>query len=103
MRRFDGAALPPEFQWLRTPVSRADLHADRRAPCASTAANSIGSWFEQALVARRQEHFAYRAETTLDAFDPDTYQQAAGLATYYNRHKFHFLAVTWQRRPRPRR
>ena len=31
----------------------------------------IGSWFEQALVARRQEHFAYRAETELD-FEPST-------------------------------
>ena len=55
---------------------------------------SVGSWFEQALVARRQEHHAYRAETRLAAFAPDTYQQSAGLTTYYNRSKFHFLAVT---------
>ncbi len=54
---------------------------------------SIGSWFEQALVARRQEHFRYRAETRL-SFAPESYQQAAGLTTYYNRHKFHFLAVS---------
>ena len=58
------------------------------------ARESIGSWFEQALVARRQEHFAYRAETELD-FEPSTFQQAAGLMAYYNRDKFHFLAVTW--------
>ena len=32
--------------------------------CASMAARSIGSWFEQALVARRQTHFSYDAETT---------------------------------------
>ena len=50
--------------------------------------------FEQALVARRQEHFAYRAETELE-FEPSTFQQAAGLAAYYNRQKFHCLAVTW--------
>ena len=61
------------------------------------ARESIGSWFEQSLVARRQEHFAYRAETELD-FQPSTFQQAAGLAAYYNRHKFHFLAVTWDER-----
>ena len=60
----------------------------------SSAASSIGSWFEQALIARRQEHFAYRAETELE-FEPSTFQQAAGLAAYYNRHKFHCLAVTW--------
>jgi hypothetical protein len=29
------------------------------------ARESIGSWFEQSLVARRQEHLAFRAETTL--------------------------------------
>jgi xylan 1,4-beta-xylosidase len=54
---------------------------------------SVGSWFEQALVARRQQHFAYAAETEL-SFAPVTYQQAAGLTTYYNRHKFHALMLT---------
>jgi xylan 1,4-beta-xylosidase len=54
---------------------------------------SIGSWFEQALVARRQEHHSFRAETVVE-FDPDTYQQVAGLTHYYNRHKFHAVAVT---------
>jgi xylan 1,4-beta-xylosidase len=59
------------------------------------ARESIGSWFEQALVARRQEHLKFRAETTL-RFEPERFQQAAGLVHYYNRHKFHFLAVTWR-------
>jgi xylan 1,4-beta-xylosidase len=54
---------------------------------------SIGSWYDQSLVARRQEHFSFRAETEL-SFKPSTFQQAAGLVHYYNRHKFHFLAVT---------
>ena len=76
------------------PLPRAHLHPDRRRRCACTRRESIGSWFEQALVARRQQHFRYRAETRLVAFDPDTYQQAAGLTTYYNRRKFHFLAVS---------
>ena len=39
----------------------------------------------------------YRAETELD-FQPSTFQQAAGLVAYYNRQKFHFLAVTWDER-----
>ena len=58
------------------------------------ARESIGSWFEQSLVARRQEHLSFRAETML-AFEPCSFQQAAGLVHYYNRHKFHYLAVTW--------
>ena len=52
-------------------------------------------------MARRQEHFSLRAETELD-FSPDTFQQAAGLTHYYNRHKFHFLAVSFDERLGPR-
>jgi len=54
---------------------------------------SVGSWFEQSLVARRQEHHRYDAQTTVD-FAPDTYQKAAGLTTYYNAHKYHAAVVT---------
>ncbi len=92
-RRFDGDRLPPEFQWLRTPEPERIFTLTGSA-LRLYGRESIGSWFEQALVARRQEHFVYRAETELD-FDPETYQQAAGLTTYYNRSKFHFLALTW--------
>ncbi|TNC49004.1 glycoside hydrolase family 43 protein [Rubellimicrobium rubrum] len=86
------ATLPSDFQWLRTP------HAERIFRCEPDALvligrESIGSWFEQALVARRQEHHVYAAETAL-TFDPQHYQQAAGLVTYYNRHKFHAAVLT---------
>lgn len=83
--------LPMDFQWLRTPepdrIFRVQngLHLIGR--------ESIGSWFEQSLVARRQTHLIYSAETEL-TFEPETYQQMAGLVTYYNRHKFHYLCVT---------
>jgi xylan 1,4-beta-xylosidase len=89
---FTGNTLPLDFQWLRTPVPER-IFAMTGKSLRLFGRESIGSWFEQALVARRQEHFVYRAETRL-AFDPETYQQAAGLVSYYNRHKFHFLAVT---------
>jgi len=87
-----GGVLPPEFQWLRTPQPERIFRCDEDA-LVLIGRESIGSWFEQALVARRQEDAAYRAETSL-AFDPQTYQQAAGLTTYYNRHKFHAALVT---------
>jgi beta-xylosidase len=29
------------------------------------------------------------------SFEPRNFQQTAGLVHYYNRHKFHYLAVTW--------
>ena len=91
---FEGmTALPAEFQWLRTP------YPERLFSLTGTALRlfgreSIGSWFEQSLVARRQEHLAYRVETTL-RFDPQTPQQVAGLTAYYNQHKFHLIALTW--------
>lgn len=91
---FSTNILPADFQWLRTP------HPERLFSLTAKpdslrlyGRESVGSWFEQALVARRQEHFALRIETELD-FRPTTFQQAAGLTHYYNRHKFHFLAVS---------
>jgi xylan 1,4-beta-xylosidase len=93
--QFSPEGLPFDFQWLRTP------HADRIFSLSARpgwlrliARESIGSWFEQSLVGRRQEHFAYRAETEIE-FKPWTFEQAAGIAAYYNRYKFHCLAVTW--------
>jgi xylan 1,4-beta-xylosidase len=91
-RRFDGADLPPEFQWLRTPCPERIFRLTGDA-LRLIGRESIGSWFEQSLVARRQEHARYRAETRITV-SPVDYQHAAGLTTYYNRSKFHFLAVS---------
>ena len=92
VRRMFGGALPPEFQWLRTPDTQR-IFREYADALTLIGRESLGSWFEQSLVARRQEDPAYLAETTV-TFEPTTYQQAAGLATYYNRHKFHAAAVT---------
>ena len=92
-RRFDTKELPAEFQWLRTPYPERIFTLTGSA-LRLHARESVGSWFEQALVARRQEHFRFRVETEV-AFHPDTYQQLAGLTHYYNRHKFHLAGVTW--------
>ena len=91
-RDFADGALPPEFQWLRTPFPERLFRIEPGAAIL-TGRESWGSWFEQSLLARRQEHLAYAAETEV-AFDPVTYQQAAGLFTYYNRFKFHGLILT---------
>lgn len=84
--------LPPEFQWLRTP------EPDRiftlcETGLRLTGRESLGSWFEQCLIARRQEEPSYRAGAVFVA-DPPTWQQAVGLTTYYNRHKFHAALIT---------
>jgi xylan 1,4-beta-xylosidase len=91
---FTTPTLPAEFQWLRTP------HPDRIFSMTGTALRmtgreSIGSWFEQSLVARRQQEASYQAQTCVVAA-PVNWQTAAGLVTYYNRHKFHAALITHQ-------
>lgn len=91
---FNQRDLPLDFQWLRTPEpQRIFSLAARPGWLRLFGRESLGSWFEQALVARRQQHFAFRAETELE-FAPQHFQQCAGLVAYYNRYKFHALAVT---------
>jgi xylan 1,4-beta-xylosidase len=91
---FHDVELPLDFQWLRTPYpSRLFSLTESPGVLRLFGRESIGSWYDQALVARRQEHLSFRAETEL-RFDPVSFQQAAGLVYYYNRHKFHFLAIT---------
>lgn len=89
---FDGTALPSEFQWLRTPEPDRIFRLDGDG-LTLIGRESIGSWFEQSLVARRQQHHTYRAECSVN-IDPASYQHGAGLTTYYNRHKFHALLIT---------
>ena len=84
--------LPPEFQWLRTPCPE-KLFTLTGDALRLTGRESLGSWFEQSLVARRQEHQFYTAATRVAATPPN-YQRAAGLITYYNRTKFHAALIT---------
>ena len=92
--RFDGEHLPLDFQWLRVPWDEG-LFSLRERPgfLRLRGAESIGSWFRQSLVARRQQAFCYTATTLLE-FEPDTLQQQAGLICYYNAHKLHYLHLT---------
>ncbi|WP_294235695.1 glycoside hydrolase family 43 protein [uncultured Sphingomonas sp.] len=92
--RFDGPDLPPAFQWLRTPrPKRLFSLTERPGHLRLFGRETIGSHFEQALVARRQTGFAYDARTQVD-FEPAHFQQAAGLVCYYNSTKYHFLHIT---------
>lgn len=88
----DGLSL--DFQWLRTPETARIFSTEARPGYLRLIGReSIGSWFEQALVARRQTAWRYSAETLLE-YEPRDFQSCAGLVAYYNRHQFHYLAVT---------
>jgi len=86
--------LSNQFQWLRSP------HPDRLF---STSARpgwlrlfgreSIGSWFEQSLVARRQTEWVCSASVEVE-FAPQHFQHQAGLVAYYNRYQFYYAYLT---------
>ncbi len=94
IHRFDGAELDEEFQWLRTPHAE-DVFSltERPGRLRLRGRDSLGSLYTQALLARRQTEFAYEAETELE-FEPENFQQMAGLAAYYNGHKHHYLYIS---------
>jgi xylan 1,4-beta-xylosidase len=91
---FDGRELPIDLQWLRTPWPDELFSLSARPGFLRLyGRETIGSVFKQALVARRQQAHCYTASTRLE-FEPEHYQQAAGLVCYYNGAKFHYLHVS---------
>lgn len=84
--------LHKDFQWLRTPEPER-IFSCQDGKLTLVGRETIGSWFEQALVARRQTHFSYDAETVVD-FKPSDERQFAGLTAYYSRYNFFYLTVT---------
>lgn len=91
---FDGPALPIEFQWLRSPWPD-ELFSLTARPghLRLFGRETIGSLFKQALVARRQQAHCCSAATVVE-FEPEHFQQMAGLVCYYGGTKFHYLYVS---------
>jgi len=91
---FDHPDLPIDFQWLRSPWPE-ELFSltDRPGHLRLYGRETLGSLFRQSLVARRQQAHCYSAATLMD-FEPDKFQQMAGLVCYYNSSKFHYLYVS---------
>jgi xylan 1,4-beta-xylosidase len=92
--RFDRPELPPDFQWLRSPWP-AELFSLTACPgrLRLYGLDSPGSFFRQSLVARRQQAHCFSAATRME-FEPQHFQQMAGLIYYYNSAKFHYLYVS---------
>ena len=91
---FDADALSIDFQWLRTPeADRLFSLRAKRGYLRLFGRESIGSLFTQSLVARRQQAHCFSASTMMD-FEPDHFQQMAGLVCYYNSAKFHYFHVS---------
>jgi xylan 1,4-beta-xylosidase len=91
---FDADRLPLDFQWLRSPWPE-ELFSltERRGYLRLFGHETPGSLFRQALVARRQQSHCYSATTVVE-FEPQHFQQMAGLICYYGGSKFHYLYVS---------
>ena len=91
---FSGTELRDVYQTLRQPIKEDVINLkDNPGQLKITGKEFICSLYEQALIARRQEHINYTATTALE-FNPEKFQQMAGIASYYNTQKFIYLYVT---------
>ena len=86
--------LPIDFQWLRTPWPEEIFSLTARPGYLRLyGRETIGSLFRQSLVARRQQSHCFSAATVVE-FEPQHFQQMAGLVCYYNSAKFHYLYIS---------
>jgi xylan 1,4-beta-xylosidase len=92
---FDSEKLSMHFQTLRTPLDENSLSLkERPGYLRLKGGESIGSKACQSLIARRQQAFSYTAETVLE-FEPDTFQQMAGLLAIYDDNNYFYLHLTF--------
>jgi len=90
---FDTPVLNPDFNALRQPFDERWISLiERPGHLRLKGRESLMSLFEQSLVARRQQHFNCRAETSVD-FEPANVHQSAGLVAYYNTSNHAYLHV----------
>jgi len=91
---FNRTELPHDFQWLRSPwPEKLFSLTERPGYLRLYGRESLGSMFLQSLVARRQQAHCFGATTVLD-FEPQQFQQMAGLICYYNGSKYHYLYIS---------
>ena len=91
---FDQPELPLDFQWLRSPwPDELFSLTERPGHLRLYGRETLGSLFRQSLVARRQQSHCFSAATVVE-FEPERFQQMAGLVCYYNGSKFHYLYIS---------
>lgn len=92
---FDSNKLNLNFQSLRIPLGENIVSlTDKPGHLRLYGKESLTSKFTQAFIARRWQHFNFRAETKV-AFNPTTFQQSAGLVNYYNTQNWTSCQISW--------
>ncbi|CDQ38496.1 MULTISPECIES: glycoside hydrolase family 43 protein [Virgibacillus] len=92
---FNEKVLNHQFQSLRIPLGEDIVSLnDNPGHLRIYGRESLTSKFTQGFIARRWQHFNFTAETKV-SFQPETFQQAAGLVNYYNTKNWTALQITW--------
>ncbi len=95
---FDRPELNIHYQFPRTPLASDQMSlAERPGHLRLRGGQSLESRFGQVMVVRRQQAFRYQATTKLE-FEPDSFQQMAGLVCYYSTRLYHFCYMTHDER-----
>lgn len=92
---FNNTDFLNDFKTLRTPVTEQRCSIkERPGHLCLKGGQSLWSTYEQSILARRQESFIFTAETKME-FEPDYFQQYAGLIYRYDEETQYVLQVTW--------
>lgn len=90
---FDQEQWSLHLQTLRVPLGNRASLTERPGYLRLYGAESPNSRYEQSLLAHRQQSFCCEVNTKLE-FDPQHFQQMAGLIYYYNTLGYYYLYVT---------
>ncbi len=91
---FDSPVLSRQFQTLRIPLGEESLSlTERPGFLRLKGRESLASKYRQSLIARRQQAFCYTATTCVE-FEPDAFQQMAGLVCLYDTQNFYYLRIS---------
>lgn len=90
---FNSDKLNIHFQSLRVDISDMISLTARPGYLRMKGGESLSSYHKQTLLARRQQSFFYTAETCVE-FEPDNFQQMAGLICMYDNTNFYYLHIT---------
>lgn len=91
---FDEDILPNYFKVLRQPSDHRINLKERSGYLRLYGEQSLTSLHQQTIVARRWQHFDFRAETEME-FEPKSFQQMAGLCLFYDTENWHYLFVSF--------
>jgi len=91
---FNSSKLSLIFQSLRIPKSKNWMSlTERPGFLRLKGKESLSSMHTQALLARRLQHTQAEVSTCIE-FEPENFQQMAGLIIYYNTGHYHYLYIT---------